>query len=71
MAMYEVPQEHWVISEERENGESWPLIVVADGTEAADLVNELRARGRHVDAVQIDSVAAKDLSGQSGARTAR
>jgi hypothetical protein len=61
--MYDVPQEHWVISEEREHGESWPLMVVADGTEAAQLVHDLRARGRHVDAVQIDDAAADDLSG--------
>ena len=61
--MYDVPQEHWVISEERENGETWPLMVVADGAEAVQLVNDLRTRGRHVAAVQIDAAAADDLSG--------
>jgi hypothetical protein len=61
--MYDVPQENWVISEEREDGESWPLIVVADGTEAVQLVSDLRARGRRVDAVQINAAAAEDLCG--------
>ncbi len=54
MAVFDVPQERWVVAERRDDGRMWPLLMVADAREAIELVKSSRARGRYVDAVAVD-----------------
>jgi hypothetical protein len=68
--MHEIPEESRVIAERHDDGQIWPLLALSDAAEATQLVKDLRARGRNVDAIEVHDDAVNQLV-VSGARTVR